>query len=130
MLWLAKEQKIRALSAKPNLMKTITTISIYGIIANLLDTATTFIALNMGKTEANPLLDYLFGTHPVIGYSVKLIAGTWIFLPTKYSPYGLIESRYPSWKRIFFPVLIILATFLLLLAIQNFFVLWRASIRL
>jgi uncharacterized membrane protein len=57
-----------------------------GIFFNFLDALSTFVALTyFGLVEANPFMAVLFSA-PWLGYPVKLVVGTWIFLPLKYCP--------------------------------------------
>ena len=61
--------------------KMIWFIATIGIISNLFDAVTTFIALNyFGKYEINPFMKFFFD-YPLIGYPLKIILGTIIFIP-------------------------------------------------
>lgn len=68
-------------------MNTIWILSILGIITNLSDLITTYIALkNTNSFEYNKFLRFLFNKLGDWTYLIKLIFGTWIFLPLKYCP--------------------------------------------
>lgn len=83
--------------------KSLWAISIIGIIANLFDLITTYLALKIPTVyEANPFMAILF-SYPLIGYPFKLIVGTWIFLPIKYTFYHLMVLKLrnnPLWSNI------------------------------
>lgn len=66
--------------------RTFNILAIIGILANFSDMLTTFYAINfLNSYEANPVMAFLF-SYPLIGYPLKAIIGTWIFLPFKYCP--------------------------------------------
>ena len=75
---------------KINLIKIIWIIAVIGIISNLFDGVTTYIALQNPHNYENNSYMRFFLENPFLGYSLKLILGTWVFLPLKYTPYWFI----------------------------------------
>lgn len=74
-------------------MNKIWIIAVVGIAANLFDAVTTFIALQYPHIyEVNPFMAFFF-LYPFLGYSLKLVLGTWIFLPFKYCPYYYVKDK-------------------------------------
>ncbi|MCB1859185.1 MAG: hypothetical protein KDI63_12970 [Gammaproteobacteria bacterium] len=65
------------------------------IIFNAIDGAFTIFWVDSGKMrEANPLMDYLINTHPVLFMSVKLLLvglGTWLLWQFKKRPAAVIS---------------------------------------
>ena len=74
--------------------KLIWVLATIGILANLFDAVTTFIALHYPHIyEVNRFMAFFFESYPVLGYSLKLVLGTWIFLPFKYCPYHYVKDK-------------------------------------
>ena len=74
--------------------KLIWVLATIGILANLFDAVTTFIALHYPYIyEVNRFMAFFFESYPVLGYSLKLVLGTWIFLPLRYCPYSFGKDK-------------------------------------
>ena len=112
--------------------KFIWIVSIIGIISNLFDAVTTFIALNyFDKFEINPYMRFFFN-YPLIGYPLKIFLGTIIFIPLSTYFFDYLQNNKKINKKarkLIFLILIFVLSFIIYkfiwLGINNILVIFK-----
>lgn len=102
--------------------KLVWSLAIFSITANILDSVTTRIGLGMGKTEANPIVNYFISMNLYWLFDViKIMVIIYLVWPFKYNPvYScLIKSPKQLYQNIGYLLLGFAAAFFLLLVISN-----------
>ncbi len=99
--------------------KQINIFSCFGILFNITDSITTHLALAVGLTEINPLAAYTISKNIWLFHLIKIIIGTWLFLPSKYGMIHLLICQ-KDWRKIAgIFLLIFLTLFFLYLTMNN-----------